>query len=325
MSRPKSLALLRLALIFCIFVAAITFLIPTISDDLPKVASARITIHGEGVVQIREPDKEWIKAKDNQEVAVGTEIKTDDKSSAEITYKTGTVTQIDNNTEITLRNLTYSPTKILVSLEKGRVWSRVEKLADGESYQTQTKTTTTTVHGTAYSHEILPSGEDRVIVTQSTVSVSCIGSDDNSEKEVQEGNMLTGDCYKHLFTQKAPQKLIKQSSNFESSMPSAYPAVQYGAQVQGIQTSSDANNNQTPAATPQPSVASQTPAPTRTPAPARPSSSLTPSPSPVNHPPASPTANPTPTPALTNTPTPTQSIPDYCHPPYKGGKPEECK
>ncbi len=133
-----------------------------------------------------------IEASKSQEIPVGTKIKTGDTGRAQLVYPNKSVTRLDFNTEIVLKQLNVNPQQVIVGLNKKRIWSRVAKLLGQEYYQSETSTTIATVRGTSYAHGILPDGRNRVISTKGAVESSCANK--TQEATVTPNSKILFDC-----------------------------------------------------------------------------------------------------------------------------------
>ncbi len=138
----------------------------TPSTPLLEVLGYNVYIQNSG-------SSEWVVAKDQQEILPGATVKTDKGGLAQIIYPNGTVTRLDSNTQITLKEYNPTPQTVTVFVTAGKIWSRITKLLGGESYQSESKNLVATVRGTIYEHEVLPDGEDKISVTSHVVHVFC--------------------------------------------------------------------------------------------------------------------------------------------------------
>lgn len=242
----SKLTLKRISLVLALVIAAFSLVsIYIISSKNRAKASATLSVHGDGIQIMKPGSSEWAAVVDSVDIASDTRVRSDEQSSAEIDYREGTSTQIDANSEIIVEDQESSPQKIGVGLVKGRVWNTIAKTKGGITYQTKTLNMSVTVYGTAYSHEILPDGRERVVVTENAVLVECLGNPDLASKQVEEGNMLTSDCASALASTEAPPDILTaatppadfKNENNQTSKPSSsnQPSVQ-GAQTQGQAT-----------------------------------------------------------------------------------------
>jgi len=158
-------------------------------QTLPATAILEIF---EGEPEVKLPGEEFKIAIAGMEVTTGTAVKTNENSRAQILYANKSVTRLDYNTEITLQDLENEEFQAEVKLEKGRIWSRIAKLFGKETYESQSDKLVATIRGTSYGHEILTTGEDRLIVTKSKALGKCLN---NTQKaEVISGNKAIFSC-----------------------------------------------------------------------------------------------------------------------------------
>ena len=142
-------------------------------EEAEVVATIEI-LSDAGLVSALAPDsKNWIEVYNGQKIPAGTKIMTDNIARAQLVFPNGTITRLDKNTEVELTSLQQAPSKIKVSLNLGRIWSRVTKiLGKEELYQTETDTVVATVRGTSYGHE-LRGKKSIIMVAESNVDASC--------------------------------------------------------------------------------------------------------------------------------------------------------
>lgn len=144
--------------------------------DAQKTAYATLTIY-DGTVSIKPPgESTFQKTTKAMRITEGTYVSTGPSGRAQISYPSGTTTRIDSNSTIQLTEFDPKPQKILVSVLKGRVWSRVKKLLGTESYETESNGVTATVRGTAYEHSAA-GGVTLTRVVEGTIVVTCPDSD----------------------------------------------------------------------------------------------------------------------------------------------------
>jgi len=181
-----------LMLIFIGLIVGVAMLLSSDSDEADVVISApvetatqeRVTTLGatialtEGIVELSDDGETWIEASGGESLAQSDYLRTKDDSRAIILFDDGSVTRLDNNTELWLSSLEL--TGLEVTLVSGQVYSRViesEKLAftvvtGNERYESL---------GTAY--KTSTDGLNDVLeVYQSEVKVS------SQDKDVSEGN-----------------------------------------------------------------------------------------------------------------------------------------
>ncbi len=107
-------------------------------------------------VDVRKADKERFRtAIDGQDLLEGDTVRTDENGRATILYTDESYTRLDVSTEFTIVELTddQGARNTNGGLGTGRVWNRVEDLAEGESFSTVGAGATAAVTGTAYSGE----------------------------------------------------------------------------------------------------------------------------------------------------------------------------
>lgn len=128
----------------------------------------------ESPVEVKTPDSStFVEAKNKMIIKEGTEIQTGATGRAQVVFPAGTVTRIDNNGRIKITKAEDGPENIVITILKGRVWSRIKKLLGNESYSTETSNLVATVRGTSYGHGIVEGGFDRGTVFKGKVRMTC--------------------------------------------------------------------------------------------------------------------------------------------------------
>jgi hypothetical protein len=104
-------------------------------------------------VDVRKADRENFRAATNgQDLHEGDTVRTDEDGRATIVYSDKSFTRLDVSTEFTVVELTDDEGKRNTQggLDTGRVWNRVEDLAESETFSTAGAGATAAVTGTAY-------------------------------------------------------------------------------------------------------------------------------------------------------------------------------
>ena len=97
-------------------------------SKIMELKNPKLEILSSGVFLESAKDTKWINATDGQEIVTGTVIKTNNEGRAQIVYPSGTVTRLDNNSQITLKEYVAFPQQVDILVEAGTIWSRVAKL-----------------------------------------------------------------------------------------------------------------------------------------------------------------------------------------------------
>lgn len=149
-------------------------------------------------VQVKKPgSEEWQQVTTGMRIEKGWSIKTNETGLATVRFYGQGESRLDRNSEMTIGEGTtcdYEGTRLNaeVTLNAGRIWSRVLRLMDIESsYSIRTSEVVATVRGTAFDLEKTSSGVVAVAVAQSAVSVAPTTSPYHSTKIVGEGMVAT--------------------------------------------------------------------------------------------------------------------------------------
>lgn len=135
----------------------------------------------ESPVEVKTPDSStFVEAKNKMIIKEGTEIQTGATGRAQVVFPAGTVTRIDNNGLIKITKTTDGSENIVITILKGRVWSRIKKLLGNESYSTETSNLVATVRGTSYGHGIVEGGFDKGTVFKGKVQMTCKKNEEDS-------------------------------------------------------------------------------------------------------------------------------------------------
>lgn len=164
----------------------------TASATAPLPSSARIEITNGKVMIKSQGDKDFREAKEGDEVAEGSAIKTDDTGRGIVIYPNGSSTRIDKNSEITIKEYSKEPFKVNINVTLGRIWNRVAKLLGGESYETTSNSAVASVRGTSYGFGILSSGENKISVTKGVVATVCLNK--RQASQLMKDQKGTFDC-----------------------------------------------------------------------------------------------------------------------------------
>ncbi len=153
-----------------------------------------------GNIEIKkQEDSGFSSGANGQKIPVGTVIRTDGEGRGELLYPNHSVTRIDFNSQMTLKEFSENPSTTNVLLEVGRIWSRVAKLlGKNDSSTTETTTLVASVRGTSYGLGILSDGSNKISVGKSTVHVEC--SKDTFNTDVTVNKKLTTKCSNSLQT-----------------------------------------------------------------------------------------------------------------------------
>ena len=139
------------------------------------VPNAKLKVE-QGTVQIKKAEaNEWKNIDNEIAVLQGDSIKTLENSKAQINFFDNSRVALDSNTEITLQKLyidskNFNKNQVGIRLQIGRIWNRIINLLDKDSaYEVATSSTVATVRGTAFSSQVLTSGEEETDVTDGMV------------------------------------------------------------------------------------------------------------------------------------------------------------
>lgn len=126
-----------------------------------------------GAIFVTPQDSTETVATNNQAIAVGSTIRTNETGRGQVVFSTGTVVRVDHVSSFTITEADVTPQQTVIGINNGRVWSRVTKLLGKESFETQTPTVVATVRGTSYGHGILADGRNKLQATKRAVMVTC--------------------------------------------------------------------------------------------------------------------------------------------------------
>ncbi len=167
-----------------------TSLSPTISKLV-----ARLEIFSEPVGVSLPGQKGFVAAEENMIIPEGTIIKTGAEGRAQIVFPGGTVTRVDFDSIVRVKQFDPQPQNIFIEILQGRIWSRIKKLFGNESYQSSGGTMVASVRGTSYGHGLLPNEVNRGSVLKGTVEMKCVNGSNEatlSENMLAEVNCITG-------------------------------------------------------------------------------------------------------------------------------------
>ena len=139
-----------------------------------------LSIVGGNVLIQKTDSTEWIDGKEGMTLDAGEKIKTDTGGTATITFFDGSIIQLNNNTEISLDELTSksSSKSIKLSQEIGESLSRASKLLDTASkYEITTPSAVAAVGGTIMQVLVNTDGSTSVANVEGSVSVTAQGKE----------------------------------------------------------------------------------------------------------------------------------------------------
>ena len=117
-----------------------------------KGPSGTLAVETPGVTVLKKGADTFTKGKDDQKIAVGDTVQTDATGLAQITFKDGTLTRLDNDTVFTLDVLSNKTGTRAVegTVSAGQTWNRVQKLSESETFEQKGNGATAAVLGTAF-------------------------------------------------------------------------------------------------------------------------------------------------------------------------------
>lgn len=165
--------------------------VPSLSPTTHTLV-ARLEIFADPV-EVRLPGKnDYDSAKENMIIPEGAIIRTGESGRAQIVFPEGTVTRVDFDSIIRLKNFDPKPQNIYIEILQGRIWSRIKKLFGNETYQSSGGTMVASVRGTSYGHGLLPNDVNRGSVLKGTVEMECI--DGSNEATLYENMLAEVNC-----------------------------------------------------------------------------------------------------------------------------------
>lgn len=118
----------------------------------------------------------WRPLRPNMPLQVGDQLYTRAESFVEITYSTGAVLRMDENTRLTITALSETAVKNVAGL--GTVWVNMKKLvAHGKEFEVASPTATAAIRGTAFAMNTGKDSTTSVSVYDGTVAVGPKSSD----------------------------------------------------------------------------------------------------------------------------------------------------
>jgi len=168
-NEPKSFNKAYLAIIpIAIIIIIIGFLFISTTSN---VVDAQLIIEN-GSVQVKHFGS-WADATNGMNLYQSDSIKTGDNTSASIIILKGSIIRLDENTEITLKEIIQED-KISVTIQQdaGRTWNTVQKISGIDNYEVETPTTVASVRGTSFDVNVDDEGVTIVSVIKGIVNIS---------------------------------------------------------------------------------------------------------------------------------------------------------
>jgi len=148
----------------------IFFISDSVKADEPK---AQLVIDS-GTVQVKHAGESWTIAEDGMYLYESDSIKTDNNSIASIILFRSSVIRLDNNTQVTIKELIHDADNKGVTIQQnvGRTWSTVSEASGMENYNVETPTAVASVRGTSFDYYILLNGTIIISVGNGTVNIT---------------------------------------------------------------------------------------------------------------------------------------------------------
>jgi len=171
-SSARKKVFLVIPVIIVLILVGVVWVILT-SDS--NVAKAQLVIDS-GTVQVKHGGGVWTPAEDGMFLYQSDSVKTGDDSAATIVLFESSLIRLDNNTEVTLRELIQQVEETSVSIQQdaGRTWNTVLKISGIDNYEVQTPTTVASVRGTAFVVTVFADGETYYGIGHGNLNVSSI-------------------------------------------------------------------------------------------------------------------------------------------------------
>ena len=148
----------------------IFFMSDSVKADEPK---AQLIIET-GTVQVKHAGETWTLAKDGMYLYESDSIRTENNSIASIILFKSSVIRLDNNSEVTIKELIHDADSKSVTIQQnvGRTWSTVSEASGMEDYNVETPTAVASVRGTSFDYYILANGTIIISVGDGNVNIT---------------------------------------------------------------------------------------------------------------------------------------------------------
>ena len=115
----------------------------------------KLTVSAEKVEVLIPGESDWRAGENEMLLPVGSRVRTNEGGRAQIEYPGGTVTRLDNDSEVLLETVETGQEKFFgVRIMGGRVWSRVSRVLGKVTYETRSSNVVAAVRGTTFGVEI---------------------------------------------------------------------------------------------------------------------------------------------------------------------------
>lgn len=200
---------MRKTLFFSVLPLLVLFLLPHPSSCAqPPAPFSATLIASEGQVQIQKKGGNlWLPVEKGMPLEQGDHLKTGAQSSAEILADDGSQIKLEENSEITLGEMSADPqTQSLgasVYLWSGRMLSSIRRLANSRSrFEVQTPTVVAEARGTDFAVEVLDTRQTDVGVFDGEVAVAGL---DRQNRVMRDSEIVLGKGYQSsVFKNKPP-------------------------------------------------------------------------------------------------------------------------
>jgi cytoskeletal protein RodZ len=179
--KPKTLnknfrLIIPLIVIICVIgLVWIFYISDSAKADEPK---AQLVIES-GTVQVKHAGESWTIAEDGMYLYESDSIKTGNNSIASIILFKSSVIRLENNTEVTIKELIHDAENKGVTIQQnaGRTWSTVSQASGMENYNVETPTAVASVRGTSFDYYILANGTIIISVGSGDVNITVLNED----------------------------------------------------------------------------------------------------------------------------------------------------
>lgn len=184
-----------------------------LQTEMPVVLPKIEMISDKAELQFPTTD-EWIVAKDGDEIALGTKIRTDKEGVVQIVFPDGTVTKVNRDTQITLAD--YSPKNLKINIESGKILSEIKDI----NYQSESGNLVISTNSGIYEHEYTKGKIDRILAIEKSLKLTCLKN--NFTLDLTEGRKTSTSCKSQPLSTKAvftPSGALPTAESTPSASP----------------------------------------------------------------------------------------------------------
>lgn len=213
----KILLLLIILVVFCLTGIGV-FAMANVKD-IPQPTAYVSSVEGKAFIMESGSEK-WAELKREQEISAGDTIKTESDGTAMVNLFDNSSSRIGPDSEIAFDELyidseNYGQTKVGISVQVGKVWSRIIQLMDKDSsFTVGSDSTVATVRGTIFNFELSKDGVAKVDNVENLVEVAAVKTKEELDPETGK-KVKVRETIRKVNLEQGMSSQLDEKSNFD--------------------------------------------------------------------------------------------------------------